>query len=279
MNTRLATCSLLLALCAGRAPAAAPPIRPSSLATRIADARAVLAAAVAAARRNARAARPRRADALTAYYVRQSAAAAGRLPGRASTERARAFLLAVGVLLDDSSLLRKNPVTGLLWRRLETNAERGRRLAVLGTPTVHGRHDLAQHFAVSAALTAVAGAPAAEAAGVLKELLDAEGGSGFSFADLAADLAGVAFAEDLLRSPQRLARVAKAFRVPDYAPSPRGLTEGLTRRQFERRYGSVTDKRFRTAVEALRRRVRTLPAYRGKGGGDRPPHPLTREKR
>jgi hypothetical protein len=201
---------------------------------------------------------------LTAYYVRAAAAAAGRLPRRAPVERARAFLLALGVMLDDSSLLRKNPVTGGLWRRIETDAERARRLAVLGTPTVHGRHDLAQHFSVSAGLTAMAGARAAEAAGVLKELLDAEGGSGFSFADLAADLAGVAFAEQILRAPERLAGVAKSFTVADYAPSPRGLIEGLSSRQFARRYGSVNDKRFRTALEALRRRVRALPGYRAR---------------
>ena len=58
---------------------------------------------------------------------------------------------------------------------------------------MRGRHDLAQHVGVSAALTALSGPRAAEAAGLLKELLDSgEGGSVFSFADLAADLADLA---------------------------------------------------------------------------------------
>ena len=49
-----------------------------------------------------------------------------------------------------------------------------------------GRHDLAQHFVVSAALAAWSGEPVADAIGLYKELNDARHGSGFSFIDLAA---------------------------------------------------------------------------------------------
>jgi hypothetical protein len=236
----------------------------------IAGARSVIAAVVVAAQRNAARPAPLKGDALTEHYVRAAAAAARKLPEK---ERAPAFLLGIGVALDTAALLRKNPVTGDLWNRLETEKERGQRLKVIGTPTVHGRHDLAQHFAVSAALTASHGARAAETAGVLKELLDAEeGGSGFSFADLAADLAGVALGEQVLRRPARLGALEKDFAVRDYVPPPRGLEEGLARADFERRYGGVTDKRFRAALEGLRKRVRALPGHQaaGKGKGDRP---------
>ena len=71
--------------------------------------------------------------------------------------RCRRAMLGLGVAMDRSSLMRYNPVVGLTWRRVETNAERTARLAALGEPTMHGRHDLAQHFFVSAALTAVLG--------------------------------------------------------------------------------------------------------------------------
>jgi hypothetical protein len=151
----------------------------------------------------------------------------------------------------------------MVWKRVESDKERGERLKVLGTPAVHGRHDLAQHFVVSAALTAVTGAKAAEAAGVLKELLDAEpGGSGFSFADLAADLSGVAFAERLLSGETTLQNIEKKFTVVAFAVPPKGLTEGLSREQFEKRYGSTRDKRFRKEVEALRKKVRELPGHK-----------------
>ena len=49
-------------------------------------------------------------------------------------------------------------------------------------------------FAISAALTAHSGAERAKQVGVAKEFLDALGSSGFSFADLAADYAGIASA-------------------------------------------------------------------------------------
>ena len=74
---------------------------------------------------------------------------------------------------------------------------------------------------MSAALTVAAGPQAAESAGILKEMLDSRGGSGFSFADLSADFAGIAFARRLLDKPERLADVEKNFRIGDYTISPR----------------------------------------------------------
>ena len=77
---------------------------------------------------------------------------------------------------------------------------------MIGEPTLLGRRDLAQHFFVSGYLTATMGAEAANAAGVAKELVDANTTSGFSFADLAADRAGVRFADGVMsrRFPLRL---------------------------------------------------------------------------
>jgi hypothetical protein len=243
------------------------PARPD-LEAIIPHARSVVAAVVEAGRRNARlpargtpGAAPlrRRDDELTAYYVRAAAAAARRVPAEHAVS---AFLLGIGVALDDSDLLRNNPVTAPLWRQIESPAARADRLEVLGKPTVHGRHDLCQHFAVSGALTAVAGPRAAEAAGVLKEVLDARpGGSGFSFADLAADLAGVAFADELARSPRRLAEVARSFAVEDFTVPPAGLPEGLSQSAFARQYGSTADERFLAKVGEIRKSIRSLPAY------------------
>lgn len=221
-------------------------------------ARQVLAAVVLTAEQNQKqkqTARP--ADRLTELYVRAAAKAALAL----ADKQADAFLLAVGVALDDDELLRKNLVTRDLWARLETDAERRKRLAVLGSPTIHGRHDWAQHFAVSAALTVFSGRQAAEAAGVFKEQLDMRpGGSGFSFADLGADFAGIAFAEHV-RGGASLAELSKTFTVVDYVPKLAGLADGLPRDEFARQYGSVSDERFRAAQAAVWKRVRDLPVY------------------
>jgi hypothetical protein len=235
------------------------------------NARIVLAAVVKAAADNqrlpergapgARAPFRRTGDDLTEYYVRAAAAAARRLPEK---EAAPAFLLALGIALDDSTLLRDNLLTRSLWRRVEPNEARKRRLAVLGSPTLHGRHDLAQHFSVSAALTAVSGPAAAESAGVLKEVMDSRGGSGFSFADLSADFAGIAFARRLLDKPDRLADIEKSFRIGDYAISPRGLPEGMNAADFAKKYGSLKDERYLRLQEDIRKRIDALPGYRDK---------------
>jgi hypothetical protein len=226
----------------------------------IESARTVRAAIVKAAEENHRLRPParREGDQLTPYYVSAAATAARKLP----PDRAGpAFLLALGVSLDTAALLRKNPVTGGTWQKVESDAEREARLKVIGLPALHGRHDLCQHFFVSCALTASNGAKQAEAAGLLKELLDANGGSGFSFADLAADLSGVSFAEKVIAEPKRLARLEKSFRAADFAVGPRGLIEGLPREEFEKRYGSLSDPRFREALDALKKRIGALPAF------------------
>jgi hypothetical protein len=270
MSRRLAVVVLMLSLAgAGRAeaPAAGPPRGTSD--PRVTSARAVLAAVVKAAAQNHRLPRlddvgangpyRRVGDNLTVYYIRAGAAAARRLPAE---QAAPAFLLALGIALDDSLLLRQSLVTGALWRKVETDGERLRRLRVLGEPTLYGRHDLAQHFAVSAALTASSGAAAAETAGILKEMLDARaGGSGFSFADLAADFSGIAFARRLLAQPSVLASIEQSFTPTDYALSPTGLAEGLSAAGFARQYGSIQDARFRRMLAYIRRRIHALPGY------------------
>jgi hypothetical protein len=216
--------------------------------------RQVLDAIVQAARKHA----GRKGDALTGYYVRESADAALRLP----SGRADAFLLALGVGMDDSDLLRKNLVTRETWLRLEPEAAFKKRVALLGSPTMRGRRDWCQHFWVSCALTVLGSPRAAESAGILKEQLDSRpGGSGFSFDDLCADFAGIAFAKMIQDNPKTLTGLAREFRVPDYLPDPKDLPTGLSREEFGKRYGSVTDERFRDMQMSIWKRVLALPAY------------------
>jgi hypothetical protein len=199
-------------------------------------------------------------DELTELYVREAATAARTLPDRQAVP---AFLLGLGIAVDTSDLLRKNPATRGLCTDVESDAERRKRLEVLGLPTMRGRHDLAQHFAVSCALTALVGPALAEAAGLLKEQMDMQpGGSGFSFADLCADMAGVSFATWVREAGTVPDRVTTVFRVADFLPDPAGLAEGLSHEAFDRAYGSFADDRFRAEQLGILKRILALPGYR-----------------
>jgi hypothetical protein len=232
-----------------------PPPLPDVPATRR-----VCAAVVEAARSNARVCTPLTGDALTERYVRAAAAAACRLP---AANAAPAFLAALGVALDDSDLIRGNALVGPFCRQVESDDERKARLAVLGTPTMWRRHDWCQHFGVSCLLTALGGPVVAEGAGLLKERLDMQpGGSGFSFADLSADYAGVAFAGRLQRGGLALEKLAAGFTVKDHVPDPAGLPDGLTTAQFKKQYGSFDDDRYKDEVAGIRKRIAELPGQK-----------------
>ena len=188
---------------------------------------------------------------------------AGRPHGKldeASAGRPR-LLLALGVALDTSATLRTHPTYTDLIRSLETDDERRLRLRVLGEATMRGRRDLTQHFFVSGFLAALHGPGVAEAAGVAKELLDAHGGSGFSFADLAADLAGTAFAVRVLDQRLTCRELAAGFTIEAFLPDVSDLAEGLSWEEFCQRFGSPLDRRYREQLKRIRDRVEQLPGY------------------
>jgi hypothetical protein len=104
-----------------------------------------------------------------------------------------------------------------------------------------------------------------DAAGLLKEELDAEGGSGFSFGDLLADRAGSTFAEVATRdeaSARRIQdRLAGGFRVDDFFPEAADLPEGIADAELQSRYGGVGGPLYRETADDVERRVRACPAY------------------
>ena len=132
---------------------------------------------------------------------------------------------------------------------------------MIGAPTLLGRNDLARHFFFSAAMTALSSPAIAESAGLLKEMRDAQGTSGFSFADLAADLAGIAMADYVKNSDARLAELARSFTIAKFVPRVTGLREGLSFAEFQETYGSTSDPRFLKDVELVRTSVKQLPVY------------------
>jgi hypothetical protein len=131
--------------------------------------------------------------------------------------------------------------------------------------TLAGRHDFAQHFAVSAALAATAGSPLSDAVGLFKEIDDSNGGSGFSFNDIAADRAGTRFGE--LATSARAGALKAQKIAPDLTagqifPRVDDLPEFMPASEFKRRFGGIGGVEYKRQMAEIERRVAALPVYR-----------------
>lgn len=198
-------------------------------------------------------------DELLELYVREAAKAAQRLE---SEHAPRALVLALGLAVDDTGVLRRMPATQKIVRFFDSDQQLLRRLQWIGDPTMHGRSDLARHFLVSAHLTAAIGSKAAGGVGVAKELFDTQRGSGFSFADMAANRAGIYFATSVISGQTSLDTIAERFAVDAYFPTPAELEEGLDSSQFSTQFGGMSDPRYRRQIEQIEAAILALPAYR-----------------
>lgn len=130
--------------------------------------------------------------------------------------------------------------------------------------TLAKRGDLRQHFAVSAGLHAASNAGTAFAVGEFKELLDAgKGGSGFSFDDIAADLAGINFAEHFLRSTPAAAEntLLRIRGEESFFPSIADLPSFLSQDAFEERFGAVDSDAYKSMLRQIENRIDRLPVY------------------
>lgn len=131
--------------------------------------------------------------------------------------------------------------------------------------TLLNRYDSAQHFIISAALAAWAGEPIADAIGLYKELADARHGSGFSFADLAADRAGTRFGEMINRDAPELGLLQQGnLNDNDLLPSLDALPESLHEAEFRRRFDQPGSSAYRLMSEEIERRLASMPLYGGK---------------
>jgi len=210
-------------------------------------------------------------DALTEAYVRAAATAALDAPAE---HRTKAFALGLAVALADSDSLKSNSLIRDLLPNLETDDQRERRMAVIGAPTIQNRNDLARHFFLSAGIAALSNAAIAESAGLIKEMQDVQGESGFSFTDIAADFAGIALAEHVRNAPSMLRELGDSFQLAAFMPIVKGLPEGLSQEEFRREFGSTSDPRFLDEVALVRTRVKQLPVYsQSHEGSDRQPPP------
>lgn len=128
---------------------------------------------------------------------------------------------------------------------------------------LRGRADLAQHFLVSAVLTAAAGTPLSNVVGLSKEIDDSRGGSGFSFSDLAADRAGTAFGSLAVAPGNPLqSRVDEPLREEDLMPEVDGLADNMPEPEFLERFGGVGSPAYNRVLAEIDRRIAACRLYR-----------------
>ncbi len=179
--------------------------------------------------------------------------AASRSQGRVEVAAAehRALILTLGLY-----------ASGQTWGRFIPEArdwpQPARRVLLLG-----GREDFALHLLISAVIAIEGGGPVADAIGLYKEMADSRGGSGFSFNDLAMDLAGKRLGLLSQQAPLRLQGLAAGpMQESDFTPTVADLPEFLSAEQFQRDYGGTDGAPYKALMGRIDARVAALPWFR-----------------
>jgi len=146
-----------------------------------------------------------------------------------------------------------------------TPVEKGRPVRQV-KPLLHRRDDLGRHFVASAALAVLLDRGFSDSVGLDKEVNDSREVSGFSFSDLAANLAGARFG-DLATASERSARrvqdlLRQAASDTDIMPAVRDLPENLSEEVLRRRFGEPGAKEYQRVLEDIEARIASVPLYR-----------------
>jgi hypothetical protein len=186
------------------------------------------------------------------------ASARERSAGGSAVGENRAAILALGLLLGHPRI--EGFVGDVLDEGDRMRAER------LEGARLRGRADWSRHYLVSAALTVLSAEAPSNAVGLLKEELDAAGGSGFSFGDLLADRAGTTFAVAATRDEAAARalqdRLAAGFVLPEFFPEAADLPEDLQDAELQARYGGVGGAGYAGVVDEIEQRLSTCAALR-----------------
>ena len=132
--------------------------------------------------------------------------------------------------------------------------------------TLRGRGDLVLHFLYSAILEQIGNADIGLSIGEIKELLDSnKGGSGYSFADLAADKAGLMFSNMLISSEEQAIHAQNTLaNVNDestFFPFIHDLPEGFKGNEFQRVFGDIMSPIYKQQEKNIDNRIATLALY------------------
>ncbi len=169
----------------------------------------------------------------------------------------RAAISALAILLGHPDL---EPFVGEVF----DDELRARAKKVLGTVTLRGRRDLPRHFWVSALLVLLSNEATSDRVGLMKEKLDSQrGGSGFSFVDMLANMAGNRFAiiatQDAAKAAALQSELATGFDVDAFFPPWDGLPEDIPADELQTRFGGPGGHGFRDVVGEIQRRLDALP--------------------
>jgi len=130
----------------------------------------------------------------------------------------------------------------------------------------HNRSDLPKHFFVSAAITVSTGEKFAKLVGLAKEIDDSDGGSGFSFSDLAADKAGVKFGESATASSREAIRfqekILQIRTEKELFPSISNLPEGIMELEFKNKYKDLDSEAYKLINAEIDKRLNLCRLYR-----------------
>jgi len=130
---------------------------------------------------------------------------------------------------------------------------------------LHGREDLAQHFLSSAAITVSASGNLARSMGFAKEMEDAKTGSGYSFADISANEAGIRFAEFAVSGPVRARllqqRMADVSLENQFMPDIDALPENMREETFRRRFNTPQSPAFDRIMRQIESRIDSCQIY------------------
>mgnify|MGYP001817245543 FL=1 len=176
--------------------------------------------------------------------------------GKGPVEENRAALMALAIFLGSANF---DSVVGALDEKTLATCQPRNSQMVLAN-----RNDLRLHFIFSAALKIISDSGISFVIGEYKELLDSQqGGSGFSFADLAADRAGIRFAELALdeNGALRLQQMASELRQEKtFFPSIAELPEGISQQVFDKRGGIESDY-YKQYLTTINQRIDELALY------------------
>jgi len=179
------------------------------------------------------------------------------LMGNDPIEENGAALLALGIFLGSSNF---DAAVGAIDEETRQICSPSDNRTVLAN-----RSDLTLHFIYSAALKVISNSGLSFALGEFKELADSQkGGSGFSFSDLAADLAGIRLAEQALDSSGalRIQLMAKELTQEEaFFPSILELPEDMPQHVFEQ-HGGLESDYYRKHLTIINDRIDDLILYR-----------------
>lgn len=178
-----------------------------------------------------------------------------RLSGADPVAENRTLLQALSLFVNDL------PITQLLGARQGEVLPANPSMIVM----LYQRHDLSRHFVTAAAIAASAGVGIAEVLSNSKEVHDARYGTGFSFSDMTANVAGATLGEVSTADPASARHMQQmlmeATSESGYMPEPQTDSDGMDEESFIARFGDRTSAAYLQRLQELENSVMALPLY------------------